>query len=88
MGEVYPVVMTRPVDDLIRFLDRWQPRRIVVAGDFMVDRYVYGNADRLSPDAPVPVLAVERTESKPGGDSANLDARAPRTNASALLSQP
>ncbi len=77
--------MTRPVDDLIRFLDRWQPRRIVVAGDFMVDRYVYGNADRLSPDAPVPVLAVERTESKPGG-SANvcLDLRALRCEVACL----
>jgi len=38
-------------------------------GDFMLDRYTYGNADRLSPDAPVPVLAVVREESKPGGAS-------------------
>jgi D-beta-D-heptose 7-phosphate kinase/D-beta-D-heptose 1-phosphate adenosyltransferase len=56
---------------LIDHLDRWQPTRIVVAGDFMLDRYAYGNASRLSPDAPVPVLAVERTESLPGG-SANV----------------
>lgn len=53
--------------DLITHLDRWQPKRIVVAGDFMLDRYAYGNADRLAPDAPVPVLAVQRTESMPGG---------------------
>ncbi|MCX5662393.1 MAG: D-glycero-beta-D-manno-heptose 1-phosphate adenylyltransferase [Planctomycetota bacterium] len=53
--------------DLIRFVDHWKTRRIVVAGDFMLDRYVYGNAERLSPDAPVPVLAVERQEDKPGG---------------------
>jgi D-beta-D-heptose 7-phosphate kinase/D-beta-D-heptose 1-phosphate adenosyltransferase len=53
--------------DLIDRLDRWQTRRILVAGDFMLDRYAYGNAERLSPDAPVPVLQVERTESRPGG---------------------
>lgn len=58
-------------DALIRFLDRWRRRRIVVAGDFMLDHYIYGNADRLSPDAPVPVLAVVRDEQKPGG-SANV----------------
>lgn len=56
-----------PQADLINLLDRWEAKRIVVAGDFMLDRYAYGNADRLSPDAPVPVLAVERTESMPGG---------------------
>ena len=52
---------------LIRLLDAWQPRRVVVAGDFMLDRHVYGNADRLSPDAPVPVLSIVREEEKPGG---------------------
>jgi len=33
----------------------------------MADRYIYGHAQRLSPDAPVPVLAQQRTELKPGG---------------------
>lgn len=60
-----------PSQSLIHLVDRWQPKRIVVAGDFMLDRYAYGDADRLSPDAPVPVLAVKRTEDKPGG-SANV----------------
>ncbi len=60
-----------PTDSLIHLVDRWQTKKIVVAGDFMLDRYAYGDADRLSPDAPVPVLAVRRTEDKPGG-SANV----------------
>ena len=70
---------------LIDRLDHWQPQRIVVAGDFMLDRYAYGNADRLSPDAPVPVLAIERTESRPGG-AANvcLDLRALRCDVACL----
>lgn len=56
-----------PEQDLIHLLDHWRPRRITVVGDFMADRYVYGHAQRLSPDAPVPVLAQQRTELKPGG---------------------
>jgi D-beta-D-heptose 7-phosphate kinase/D-beta-D-heptose 1-phosphate adenosyltransferase len=71
--------------DLIALLDRWEPRRIVVAGDFMLDRYAYGNADRLSPDAPVPVLAVERTESRPGGAAnVGLDLAALRCDVACL----
>ncbi len=68
---------TPSTDDLIRFVDRWRPRKIVVAGDFMLDRYVHGNAERLSPDAPVPVLSVQKREHRPGG-AANvcLDLRA------------
>ncbi len=51
----------------------------------MIDHYIYGNAERLSPDAPVPVLAVEREEFKAGG-SANvcLDLRALRCEVACL----
>lgn len=55
--------------DLLEWLDRWRSVRVVVVGDFMLDRYTYGNAERLSPDAPVPVLSVEREEFRPGGAS-------------------
>jgi D-beta-D-heptose 7-phosphate kinase / D-beta-D-heptose 1-phosphate adenosyltransferase len=56
-----------PGDDLIQLLDNWRTRRVTVVGDFMADRYIYGHAQRLSPDAPVPILAAEREELKPGG---------------------
>ena len=59
--------MSTDVNELIELLDGWRSSRVLVAGDFMLDRYAYGNAERLSPDAPVPVLTVERTESVPGG---------------------
>jgi len=58
-------------DELVAILDRWKKTRIIVVGDFMLDAYTYGNAERLSPDAPVPVLAAERRTHAPGG-SANL----------------
>ena len=41
--------------------------RIVVLGDLMLDRYLWGRADRISPEAPVPVVRVEREELKLGG---------------------
>ncbi len=41
--------------------------KIVVAGDFMLDVYVYGDALRISPEAPVPVLRVTETEYRCGG---------------------
>lgn len=52
-------------------LDRWRPFAAVVVGDFMLDELVYGDAERLSPDAPVPVLRVRHTEHRAGG-AANL----------------
>lgn len=40
---------------------------VVVVGDLMVDRYWYGDAQRISQEAPVPVVDVERVEDRPGG---------------------
>jgi D-beta-D-heptose 7-phosphate kinase/D-beta-D-heptose 1-phosphate adenosyltransferase len=40
---------------------------VLVVGDAMLDRYVYGNVGRISPEAPVPVLAVSRELALPGG---------------------
>ncbi len=40
---------------------------VLVVGDAMLDRYVYGNVTRVSREAPVPVLAVEREVALPGG---------------------
>lgn len=59
------------MDTLLSVLDRWKPFNAVVVGDFMLDELVYGDAERLSPDAPVPVLHVRRVERRAGG-SANV----------------
>lgn len=74
-----------PAIDLINLIDRWRPKRIVVAGDFMLDRHAFGNADRLSPDAPVPVLSLVRQVEQAGG-AANvcMDLRALRCEVAAL----
>lgn len=41
--------------------------RVLVVGDVMLDRYWFGEVSRISPEAPVPVVKIERTEERPGG---------------------
>lgn len=45
--------------------------KALVIGDAMLDQYIYGAVDRISPEAPVPILSHQRTELKAGG-SANV----------------
>ena len=52
---------------LIELVEKLPPSRVVLLGDFMLDRYVYGNAERLSPEAPVPVLHYQKEEFRLGG---------------------
>jgi rfaE bifunctional protein kinase chain/domain len=56
---------------------RLQNARVLVVGDAMLDRYLFGEVDRISPEAPVPVVRVTRQEERLGG-AANvaLNARA------------
>lgn len=55
--------------------------RLLVVGDVMLDRYWFGDVSRISPEAPVPVVKVERLEERPGG-AANV-----ARNAAALGAQ-
>ena len=41
--------------------------RVLVVGDVMLDRYWFGDATRISPEAPVPVAKIERIEQRAGG---------------------
>lgn len=45
----------------------FQNKKILIVGDVMVDRYLYGNVNRISPEAPVPVVDFYKTEDRPGG---------------------
>ena len=40
---------------------------ISVLGDVMLDRYLFGKSDRISPEAPVPVVNIIKTEDRAGG---------------------
>ncbi|MEY2717605.1 MAG: D-glycero-beta-D-manno-heptose-7-phosphate kinase [Pseudomonadota bacterium] len=43
------------------------PHPVLIVGDVMLDRYWFGEVERISPEAPVPVLKVERIEERLGG---------------------
>ncbi len=52
---------------LIDLVERFGSPRIALVGDFMLDQYLYGDTERISPEAPVPVLRVVQREARPGG---------------------
>ncbi|MBM7866701.1 D-glycero-beta-D-manno-heptose-7-phosphate kinase [Heliobacterium gestii] len=52
---------------LLRLFSESTPRTIAVIGDVMLDRYFFGDVRRISPEAPVPVVNVERMEETLGG---------------------
>ncbi len=56
-----------PEADLVAAVGRLSRASVLVVGDAMLDRYVYGDVERLSPEAPVPVLNVQRELALPGG---------------------
>jgi rfaE bifunctional protein kinase chain/domain len=58
--------------------------RVLVVGDVMLDRYWFGDVERISPEAPVPVVKVARTEERPGG-AANVARNAAALGAEATL---
>lgn len=47
--------------------DNFNNLKILVIGDVMIDSYLYGKVDRISPEAPVPIVAVDRRENRMGG---------------------
>ncbi len=48
-------------------LERELHPRILLVGDVMLDRYVWGDVERISPEAPIPILRIERQEHRLGG---------------------
>ncbi|RNC82300.1 MAG: D-glycero-beta-D-manno-heptose 1-phosphate adenylyltransferase [Phycisphaera sp.] len=52
---------------LTESISKVRPFKALVVGDLMLDELLYGDADRLSNDAPVPVLHVKSSEHRPGG---------------------
>lgn len=57
---------------------------VLVVGDVMLDRYWYGSTSRISPEAPVPVVRITRTEDRPGG-AANVALNIAALGGQALL---
>ena len=71
-------------DSIRNFLNQAPALRILVIGDAMLDAYVSGEATRISPEAPVPVIAVTGKKFVMGG-AANVAANVRAIGASAAL---
>lgn len=64
--------------------------QVVVAGDVMLDRYLFGGTSRISPEAPVPVVHVRETDDRPGGAAnvaVNLASLGARTTLLGIVGQ-
>lgn len=53
--------------DLPQALEQLQPHTVLVVGDLMLDRFIYGQVERISPEAPIPVLRFQRETAMLGG---------------------
>ena len=77
-----PPPLTR--DRVVQLIQRMKSSRVVVVGDIMLDRYLIGDTERLSPEAPVPVVTVRERHSALGG-AANVAANVVALGARCLL---
>src|ERR1700704_195845 len=71
----------RGLDDGMPKAAALRKARVLVVGDVMLDRYWFGEVGRISPEAPVPVVKIDRVEERPGG-AANV-----ARNAAALAAE-
>jgi rfaE bifunctional protein kinase chain/domain len=67
-----------------RYRDAIDKAHVLVTGDVMLDRYWFGEVERISPEAPVPVVKIARSEERPGG-AANVARNASALGAQATL---
>jgi rfaE bifunctional protein kinase chain/domain len=65
-------------------LENFKNARLLVVGDVMLDRYWWGSVTRISPEAPVPIVKLDRETYKPGG-AANVAANAAALGARVAL---
>ena len=60
--------MIEQLREVIRQIEHvWSSKRILVVGDLMLDKYIFGEVGRISPEAPVPVVRATHHSEQPGG---------------------
>jgi rfaE bifunctional protein kinase chain/domain len=48
--------------DVLNNLNKWKGKKILIIGEALIDRYIFGSADRISPDAPVPNVKINENQ--------------------------
>ena len=54
-------------NEIINLFNDFNKLNILVIGDVMIDAYYFGKVDRISPEAPVPIVSVQNRETRLGG---------------------
>jgi D-glycero-beta-D-manno-heptose-7-phosphate kinase len=70
--------------EIQQLFDRFNQLTALVIGDVMIDAYYFGSVDRISPEAPVPVVQVKNTENRLGG-AANVALNVQSLGANAII---
>ena len=55
------------IDELAQHVQKLAEAQVLCVGDVMLDRFVYGSVDRVSPEAPIPVLRIDQESTMLGG---------------------
>ena len=77
--------MLRQLQQIIQSIElKWARTRLLVVGDVMLDKYIWGEVGRISPEAPVPVVRGIHQDEKPGG-AANVAMNLARLGAQTIL---
>ena len=71
-------------ESMFGVLNGFHTARVLILGDVMLDRFIYGSVERISPEAPIPVVNVERYMDMPGG-AANVARNVAALGARAIL---
>jgi D-beta-D-heptose 7-phosphate kinase / D-beta-D-heptose 1-phosphate adenosyltransferase len=71
-------------ESVIRLLNNFHSAQVLVLGDVMLDRFVSGKVERISPEAPIPVFSIEKSQDMPGG-AANVARNIVDLGAKAIL---
>ncbi|MBC8047120.1 MAG: hypothetical protein H7Y00_10020, partial [Fimbriimonadaceae bacterium] len=70
--------------EIKKLFDQFNKLKVLIIGDAMLDNYIHGNVDRISPEAPVPVVLIDKKESRLGG-AANVAINIQSLGATPLL---
>lgn len=69
---------------LINLFDSFNNKNVLIIGDVMIDSYIWGKVERISPEAPVPIINVKKREDRLGG-AANVALNVKSLGANAIL---
>ena len=71
-------------EQLINLFESFNNKNVLIIGDVMIDSYIWGKVERISPEAPVPIVNVKKREDRLGG-AANVALNVKSLGANAIL---